>query len=746
MSEDISNQGKIGLGFKMFNSNVAKFAFAAGGLGIVANKFLHSSSDLKEAVITFAKVFTITNFTRSLEQAGRDFHSVNLELGRQYGLRGKIRQEYMKTLRDEERQTLSYGKVLQENLVTYIALSNELRNFKFLNNKQQKELVHVSTQISAAFMQSEESTAEIVANLSLFQGRSGKEITGFYKTILGASKELGISHREIASSISQSANQLYKFNLRTPALLRDFAKMSAEAHALGLDLGQITQTMDQNRHLGGAMQTSALLSSFGIGVNPLELFSASRKRTSNPLYLYKKVFGEMLKKGFDQNGSVNDMGQDIAESLASTLNMSQDQFIKAATYYYKNNRDLSKLTQADIKKQAELNMGFMDRLDVFTKSFTTKFLDPFSKILLPVAEKILNVLGFIGNLINKIPSEISNGLANVITTVLSIALLAQFKTLFGPFITPILKMFGGLHGLTAFFGGMYTPAATAIEPGVGMAKRGLGAIGDKTKRFFGGVKSWAKSKAPKGSKSAAAQTGEEITTVSKALPKPYTMFAQAAMMLAFAGAIWILSKAFQNFSDGVNFKGVMYGIGVMTAFTVAIIAISSALDASMAIILPATILIGVFAGSIWAISKATQNFSASMKTFGEVQFKKIASGISMVGASLASFSNPFTNIFSGIGFQVAMSELYQFGSFAKLYANPISQLASALETIANSLDRITSVDYQKLNLNTSTLAKNTGSIITKSGNQDRRLLLDNYVRVDIDGKKVGRAIIRTIGE
>jgi hypothetical protein len=745
-----SAQEGLGKNLKAFNKTTAGFAVATAGLGTVASKFLKSSTQFKDSMATFAKTFTIANTAKSLEQVASKIHEIRLDMNRQYALNGREKFKYIGLLQREERVSLEYGQSLKENFLAFKALSAELKDFRFIENNSARSLISTTNLISQAFQVSEEASAQMVANLSLFQGKDSKEITSFFEMAAGASKELGVSHRDVAESLAKSSSLLYRFNIRSNQMSNGFAKTAAWTQSIGVELDEMLTTTSKFRHIDEAVRLSARASALGFQVNPTELF-ASQRRGGDPAFLYKQLFGQFTSRGFDSQGGVTDVGVDLAEAMSGELGMSTEQFIKTATLYYKNNTDLSNVTKEDIRDTARRNQGFFERLDTLTTSFTTKFMNPFAKLVFPAVEAMLNTLGKIGDAINTLPSEITDGISYAMAIIFG---ASWIKMLWSPLIFLVSKLmipFKMIMGSLGLFTGLGGAGEHLAEKGAQSINRGgLGSSirrgGTKTKGFFSRQASKVKGKF--GSfgrgRGTATHVAEDISSASKSLPNPAVMLAQGLQMIMFAGALFILAKAFQEFSSGVDFKGFMAGIVVMGIFTGAMILMSAAMTGASGPILAAIGLVVSFGASIWVVSKAAQNFTGVLERMQDVKYGVISKGIRELSLSILAFGGS-NGLFGGIGAMASAGGIIAIGEFAKKYVDPITGLAKAINMLAKGLQdvRMEAESYKNLDLSSLEMSELTGKIINNGRNRSNDPI-QIISRVDIDGKKAWAGISEAV--
>jgi hypothetical protein len=113
--------------------------------------------------------------------------------------------------------------------------------------------------------------------------------------------------------------------------------------------------------------------------------------------------------------------------------------------------------------------------------------------------------------------------------------------------------------------------------------------------------------------------------------KPSQLLAAGAAMIMISGATFILAKAMQQFSDGVNWKGVATGITSLGALALTTKLLSKA---TKSILLGSAAMV-VMAGALWVMGKALQQFTEiEWKTVGIAVGSIAALGLALAGLGL----------------------------------------------------------------------------------------------------------------
>jgi hypothetical protein len=112
--------------------------------------------------------------------------------------------------------------------------------------------------------------------------------------------------------------------------------------------------------------------------------------------------------------------------------------------------------------------------------------------------------------------------------------------------------------------------------------------------------------------------------------KPASMLKGAAAMVILAAAVWVMAKALQQFSKGVNWKGLTMGLVSLGALTVAALLLGGV---SPVVLVGAAAMV-VLAGAMWVLGKAMQEFSKAAVILIPVM-ETLFAGISQIIGALA---------------------------------------------------------------------------------------------------------------
>lgn len=195
----------------------------------------------------------------------------------------------------------------------------------------------------------------------------------------------------------------------------------------------------------------------------------------------------------------------------------------------------------------------------------------------------------------------------------------------------------------------------------------------------------------------------------------FTSFAQNAVatsiaLIAFAGSVWILSKAFENFAK-IDSGGIWAGIGVM----VALVGVTVALAAASKFIVIGSTAMYILAGAMLAIASSVFLFGAGAKLFADsigsfadgIKKIKDLGNLSSVGKSMKEVFSAMSSAVSSIGdpkeyskIRIALNNLGidKIIEFSKLAKTDLGKAGDNIVNAINSLSKISfdeSIDFGK---------------------------------------------------
>lgn len=161
---------------------------------------------------------------------------------------------------------------------------------------------------------------------------------------------------------------------------------------------------------------------------------------------------------------------------------------------------------------------------------------------------------------------------------------------------------------------------------------------------------------------------------------PKQLLSISALMISFAGALYILAKAGQEFNS-VDWES-MGKLGTaalgLTALTLAIVGLSAVIGASFEIILPAAAIIGVLSLAMLGLGYAAKLVGEGTKNFGE-GLKTAVSALKDFGQNLSIIDSlKLAGVFSEINSSIRDFDLSRLQSIV----SAMQSLASALNNIS----------------------------------------------------------------
>ena len=235
--------------------------------------------------------------------------------------------------------------------------------------------------------------------------------------------------------------------------------------------------------------------------------------------------------------------------------------------------------------------------------------------------------------------------------------------------------------------------------------------------------------------------------VFRAFPSAGQILSIGAALIMFGGALWVTSKAFQNFSDEVNWGGAVTGIATIFSMAYAVKILAAGITIAAKPLLAASLIIAALGGSMWIVSKAFQNFSSALEPLIGANLVKLGLGLAAIGAGMAVLSSgQILGAFGALSSFLSGSVISRIGKDAEKYGDPIERLAKSFDMMANALERIVKVSEGVKRIDFEGMAKDLGSVADRkydTGSKEQNIPLNNFVRIDIDGKKVADAIYRS---
>jgi hypothetical protein len=561
-------------------------------------------------------------------------------------------------VREISRDMAQFGVGVAEAYAAAKGLTDTFGDQFMASNKQNVEYVAL---MNANFGVGADISSEVLQNF-MGIGKMSSE-TARYMTTAAASlsKAAGIPFNKVMQDVAKASGEtLAAIRGNVPELI----KASVEARRLGTDINAVgaaaSRLLDFQASVGEEMEASVLMG------KDLNLQKARELAYAGDLAGLAQEQSRIVQNAgkmdfYQQKALANALGMSVEQVTKmqakqqelSDLRKQDPDFARKYEEEMRKMNDLGKESNEDLKKKYEQELktqqiqGEQTKLANQFKEIMTDLAD----ILVPVVKGlflianilvgILRPLGFIFKVFGSIYDTISliwdktQTWDNIVNN-----LTKSFKDLFSSVGAGILSTIGILllftKGLAPVRAMMWNTFVTPFKAGISglsnlknlarslisgaPAKTGLGG-----KIMSGGGEMITSNTVPTGGAEA---KGGMIKSLSESLKgiSPAKLFAVGSAMIMFASALYILAKAGQEFNtvdwNSLGKMGVA-ALGLL-AFTGALIAMSVALDASVEVIAPALLIMGMFSATMLAMGYAA-------KLLGE--------GFHLVGESLSLFAN-----------------------------------------------------------------------------------------------------------
>lgn len=541
-----------------------------------------------------------------MQQAGEDFRkTTGLTLVQSQGIE--------EIARNTTRAQRSIGVSYEDALKSAEALYKMTGNTALVNQRN----VDLISEFAARLGVSVDDSAKFVGTLALI-GKSADDIKSIGSNMEALALGYGVSVKDLMSDIANATGDAYSYLQKYP---NEFAKTAAKARALGLDMTSVSDItknlLNLDESIGDEMEANILT---GKNLN----LDAAR------YYALIGDTGKAMDSVLSQLGSVAEyqrMAPLAQESFAKVLGVSTEKLGEMLRLREKEAHMTS--DQRKLEKAAADETNRIAGVLTQTKQSVEAIVSDLASVFLPVLEVIKPIIGFVASMFRSVHEVLSTwpgwlketvrylGAVLVLTVAIAHAdvagriggMLGKFKTPFG--IGRGAKGVGG--GLLDQFGNkMGGAATTTTTTGGGGMFKGLG-------EFIKGI-------------------------------DPVKMLAGAASMVIIAGAVWILSKAMENFAKPDMWKGVGLGIIAMGALVGAVALLGTIMTTGVGAvaILAGAAAILVIAGAMWVLGDAMEKISNSSKGMDDllntlmmvdpVKLLAIGGSLAAVGAGLSAMA------------------------------------------------------------------------------------------------------------
>ena len=543
-------------------------------------------------------------------------------------------------------------------------------------------LVSQTALITKYFQLSEESTAKMVASLVRFGGKDAADIDSFMGGIAGEAHLLGITQNEIAENIANSSHHMYRFNLQTKKGTEQFRKMAGYLTSIGVDISSAIASIDEFRTLPGAMGGAVNAARWGLRMSPMALMASARGGDMS--FAFKQILGTIQSRGTNARGDLTQVGIDMADALGPMIGMDRNQIGQALKLMSERNIT-AKSTARDWKQIGQDSRSFINRLQSSMEKLLEAIVDnPLTRLGIRTLEKIANhgrvVIGGIAAIYAFMRAKQA---FNFLTTGAGTSVFDEIKEKlrgrFGKGTKPVGPTFGKQFKAGKVGGAKGMPMAT------GMSAKG--------------------------------------------------MMGSALAMVAYAGSIWILSKAFQGFA-GLEWKTIGQGVVVMGAMALGSMLISK---------IAPQVIIGALATAAMAASLLI--FSKAIQPLIGANLYDIGGGLAVIGASMLALG---VGGIATIGILSSMVGLTMIGKFAAKYAEDISLLATSIDILARAYTRIVEVAKEMKSVSASDLllydiSNTAGSLVAAGAGSGGMIPIETHIRLDLDGTTLTRALVKSNG-
>ena len=671
MAEDMfSNQEGF---LKGFTSSTTKMAASVASFIAGVDSFNTGNTELVSILEKWGKTFTLSSVVITMEKMISKYNDARLELARSFGVTGAKKKEFLGIIQSETKNLRQYGITLSDSVEVMSSLSDKFGSLTFIKDK--KGLIETTSLIAKSFNASNEAAADIAGSMSMFNDLGEQGIKSVFESMAGYADMTNVSTSAVFENMRSASNMMYLFNLKATDGSKSFNELSVGATALGMNLGSAITSLKELRNAGQAVRTSAELSQMGIQMSANRLMGMG---------FGQDIVGGTTAMLSQMEGKSAYVQERMAEKIGAAVGMSTEETM--ASFERSRKIGFQKLLSGDsaalknLESMREEQLGFTDRLDNLLSHVMGGIIDPMAKVLFPVLEGIFK------------HTKLLQGILYASLGIFAIQKASQLGGFaLGTGGGGLFEKIKALGSRNVKGGGVFSAAEQAAFGGGGKSTG---------KGKFGGFSG-------KG------------------------MLQGATGLLAMAAAMWVMSKALQNFKDigwdelgkaGAALGGFALIAGIMGLGPI-----------------PDAIIVGGLALGIASIGFAA--FGAAMKVFswgiepllghGD-DLVKIGLGLGAIFASMLLF--PIAGIGGIIGGLFGTSfikPIEQLAEFASKPQNiePIERLGKALINVGDGLKSIS--DSNSLTSLQSSISLAGGGMTT---------IPEIRVRVDIDGKHVADAL------
>lgn len=668
---------------QMAAGSFVKYAVPALGiLGVLGIFYgiIHAVKHLDEEMAEIAHMFSATR-----EEADKIHHAA-VDISKEMGLVGINSEQVMKAMK--ETSTVLNGLSIPAQFSA--------------GNEAVKEMVKDVTVLSEKF---ELGSDEIqgISNLSVITGKSigqlVKESVKMGKGLLGTKKSI-----EVIAKLSPSM----ALNFKKGGL--ELLKAAQRAKLLGMELDTVQDfgegILDFETSLEKEMEARVLT---GRNIN----FDLARQ------YALNNDIAGLQQEMLSQLGSLNEfekMNFLQRKAIADAFGMSVDQVAKLLTaqerlnelgisqekmdaIQAKNAKQLAeeaKTTSNEKLKGYLLELAKQKEVETISNRISDavqKIKETLSATLAPLLEQVHHFLDSAEG------AEFIKGTVEGVKTIMYG--MVSLAKMFASGIAYINKLFGGTGTAVALIAGLFGTIATyfvgkaLIVNGVKSLVSGLGSASGAASTLAGNMQNVANAT---GSVTGAGGSGGLASAGAG-----FTSFAQnaaavAVLLIAFAGALWITSKAFQNFAK-VDWEGVKKGLVAMGALTIAVGALAGV--AYLIMDSGAIVALYALAGATVALGASLLMSAESFKIMSKINWKgfdgmftalaKVTGAFSMLSlASITIVAGAFALTAAGVAIGVFAGSVWLLSKGLKGLTE-VGDLSSAGKNLAAGMKELAKI-------------------------------------------------------
>jgi hypothetical protein len=605
----------------------------------------------------FTRFFSTSKILIDLALLANSLENATVNLSRTFGSSRAESSKLARDMQEVSKQTSLFGKGISEVSEIFIALKKELRT------TVSQDLLTTAAKISQIFTMSDEKAGLLTASLARWGRIDAPKIEEIMGSIGVISKEWGLDIGDVADSLHSDIEYLSRIGTLTNKNSEGFAKQVVLTHALGLNLANAVSLADQMITPTGAAEMAAKLSMLGVRVNPMAMFAQAYSGDSMGLQknLYQSALGSVNRfGGLDSVG-----GKNQARLLAPV-------FITTFEKMMESLRRLEDINKNPPKPEST-HAQWMKEMLAASRSSNKTLDDTFKALVETIGSPLIYLL----NSINFIMRQLNASVGFFLTQIRSIT-----KTVFGGNKTAAGLSEGiGSAAITTL--GLYA-APRLIRAGHRAVDGGITKLLSKVSERFrnrgisgddiGNLREPGSSPSSRPDRSGGVPSGAGDSIGSaRSLTAPQMiarMGGAALVMVAFAGAVWILSKAFQNFGK-VEWNKVKDG----TKTLLTVVSGLAALVGIMGVVAGTGAGAIVMAAGIAVLALLTITLSELSKTF-----LNFGNGIK---AGAEGFE-----ILKGLDMKSIRGSLNVIGEWADLYDSSLDSASRSIERIAKAIGKL----------------------------------------------------------